>query len=127
MPSKISEQIKKSVLSPATRQEEGWRGVFRFTPDFIGFAGHFPDRPVLPAVVQFAIATDVLGQIRGEGFEPMRVHRAKFSAVLGPGMDIAAVVGVKKEEADIVTVSCQISGPEGPASSFGMDLQRISG
>ncbi|MFO7816351.1 MAG: hypothetical protein ACQES5_07840 [Thermodesulfobacteriota bacterium] len=122
MPSKIMQQIRESATSPVVRKEEGWTGEFRFKSEFIGFAGHFPDNAVLPAVVQFSLAVFIVREIKENKFEPVRVQKAKFSSVLGPEMPIKAVVNIEKEEGPDMTVSCRISGPAETASSFKMDL-----
>lgn len=45
-------------LQPLTLQEDGsCRTTLCFDRDFIGFAGHFPKKPILPAICMMAAAT----------------------------------------------------------------------
>ncbi len=126
MPSKIMRQIRESMTAPLVRENDSCRASFLFKPDFIGFGGHFPDNPVLPAVVQFSLALFLARQIREKDLEPIRVKKAKFSSVLAADMPIRVCVSVENDADPDLTVACRISGPEETASSFKMDLKRIS-
>ncbi|MGE5247061.1 MAG: 3-hydroxyacyl-ACP dehydratase FabZ family protein [Verrucomicrobiota bacterium] len=57
---------------------------YRFAPGFIGFSGHFPGNPVLPAVVQVCAVVSLAEE---EGGKPLRlaaVRSAKFLAPIRP-------------------------------------------
>jgi len=65
---------------------------FLLSPGFVGFTGHFPGNPVLPAIAQIMmgriVAEDALAGIP----QPLRlagVRRAKFTAPVKPGEILA--------------------------------------
>lgn len=65
---------------------------FVFPAGYAGFAGHFPGRPILPAIVQLA-AVRYLGEWAvGRTLAPSRVHKTKFKAVIGPQERITVAV-----------------------------------
>ena len=41
-----------AVAGPTAAAPGGMTASFEFPPDFAGFAGHFPDNPVLPGIAQ---------------------------------------------------------------------------
>jgi 3-hydroxyacyl-[acyl-carrier-protein] dehydratase len=53
--SPMAEQIRAS-MSPIVFDAEGVKASFTFAPDFIGFQGHFPGRPILPGVCEIQAA-----------------------------------------------------------------------
>jgi 3-hydroxyacyl-[acyl-carrier-protein] dehydratase len=59
-----------------------------FNQDFIGFAGHFPGYPILPAFVQVLTALTLAEEQRGYPLELASVENAKFHIQLRPGQDI---------------------------------------
>ncbi len=59
--------------------------AFLLPEDFLGFAGHFPGRPLLPAFVQLYMGRWVIEQWQGEPLPLQSVERAKFFAPIGPG------------------------------------------
>lgn len=59
--------------------------TFVLTPEFIGFQGHFPGAPVLPAFVQTLMGRHVLQTWLGHERQLKEVDRAKFKQPIGPG------------------------------------------
>ena len=54
---KIKKEIISSAVSRIEKSEaDTIKQRYRFSPDFIGFAGHFPGNPILPAFVQILMA-----------------------------------------------------------------------
>lgn len=53
--SPMAEQIRAS-MGPLVLDAEGVRATFTFAPDFVGFQGHFPGRPILPGVCEVQAA-----------------------------------------------------------------------
>lgn len=64
--------------------------AFSFAPDFVGFAGHFPGHPVLPAFIQVMTVIAMAEEVRGRGIELASLVKAKFRAVIRPDTDIEA-------------------------------------
>ncbi len=75
-----------AAMTGLERDGDGWRAAFRLPPAFVGFAGHFPGRPITPAVAQIQMGCLVLAA--GTGLSPCpqpgRVDAAKFTRPLGP-------------------------------------------
>lgn len=59
-----------------------------FNQDFIGFAGHFPGYPILPAFVQILTALTLAEEQRGYPLKLASVENAKFHIQLRPGQEI---------------------------------------
>ena len=56
------------------------------------FAGHFPDAPVVPAVLLLAKVLDAVDQWLGAQVAPLRLLHAKFPAPWLPGMQVLALL-----------------------------------
>lgn len=64
-------------------------GRYRFAPGFIGFSGHFPGNPILPAIVQVCAVVSLAEE---EGGKPLRlatVRSAKFHSPIRPGEEVS--------------------------------------
>jgi 3-hydroxyacyl-[acyl-carrier-protein] dehydratase len=59
-----------------------------FNRDFIGFSGHFPGLPILPAFVQVLTALTLAEEQSGYPLELAGVENAKFHIELCPGQEI---------------------------------------
>lgn len=65
MSAEMIRQIHQA-LGPVTAQPNGTIVAQAcFPADFCGFAGHFPDAPILPALVQLLTAQEVIRKIYG--------------------------------------------------------------
>jgi 3-hydroxyacyl-[acyl-carrier-protein] dehydratase len=81
--------ICSSAAGPARKVEEGnFVKPYSFAPDFIGFSGHFPGHPVLPAFVQVLTLLTMAEEVRGHAIKLITVLRAKFRAEIHPGSAI---------------------------------------
>ena len=83
--SPLASQIRAARSGPDTTAPDGTlTGRFRFPPDFVGFQGHFPGNPVLPAFVQVAAARVVVEDARGTALIHCALDRARFRRTVGP-------------------------------------------
>jgi 3-hydroxyacyl-[acyl-carrier-protein] dehydratase len=56
------------------------------------FAGHFPDAPVVPAVLLLGQVLETAAQWLGEQVQPLRLSQAKFPRPWLPGMQVLALL-----------------------------------
>ncbi|MDD4649778.1 MAG: hypothetical protein PHO79_07170, partial [Desulfoplanes sp.] len=87
--STILREIQACALGPATRTSDGAREmIFIFPPSFLGFNGHFPDQPILPAMVQ--VLTGILAARGDSPLQLKKIGRAKFMRIVKPGEKLKA-------------------------------------
>lgn len=78
--SEISVQTRQ-CMSDLTEMGPGeLQARFRFPAAFIGFQGHFPGRPILPAVCEIQAALAMLEAWKGEPVALRDIILAKFAA-----------------------------------------------
>lgn len=74
------------------------KGLFVFDESYSGFAGHFPGRPILPAVMQLGIVRFLCERGLGMCLEPQSYSRTKFRGMITPGQQVEVEVILGKEE-----------------------------
>ena len=85
----LVDAVKKSALGPAQRKDPDTITCrYCFTDDFIGFSGHFPGYPILPAVVQLIAALCLIEEQKGHQLQLHSVQNAKFLQEIRPGNEI---------------------------------------
>jgi|SRR6185369_1104479 len=60
-----------------------------FRDDFAGFGGHFPERPILPAIVEILTVVALVGAHQGRRQRLLAVEDAKFLKPVLPGQELA--------------------------------------
>jgi 3-hydroxyacyl-[acyl-carrier-protein] dehydratase len=92
----IRQALKATALEKMVPSEPGC-GSQRFHPtaNFIGFSGHFPDFPILPAMLQVLLGIIVCEELYGSRLILQKLEKAKFMAQIKPEQ--------------ILTVSCRLS------------------
>ena len=120
---RLKEAIRASALGRVHVTGTGSAvGRFRFEEGFAGFRGHFPGRPLLPAVAQITAALLVAGEAWGEAdVEAVSVDRAKFLLPIGPGEEIQ-VQCTRRSLAGGSELVVRVHGDEGLAGSFTVTL-----
>lgn len=84
--SSVAGAIRDAAVGEIERGTDGsFRQRYVFGADFIGFTGHFPGRPILPAVLQIMAACLLVEAATGSRVLPTSIERAKFVNPIVPG------------------------------------------
>jgi 3-hydroxymyristoyl/3-hydroxydecanoyl-(acyl carrier protein) dehydratase len=62
------------------------------SPDLHWFRGHFPDRPILPGIVQVDWAVMICRAVFGHLNAPCEIRRLKFRSMIAPGEDVELTI-----------------------------------
>jgi 3-hydroxyacyl-[acyl-carrier-protein] dehydratase len=115
--SRISRHILDSAMGPLVVGNGEASQAYRFDETFIGFQGHFPGYPLLPAVVQIRMGLSVAEEWKGKPLALRSVERAKFLQEIRPTEEV--IVTCKEtatKDCQIFEVRLEIK--QGRASSF---------
>ncbi len=78
------QQALREGLERAWLEKDCLRARFRFPSTLPLFAGHFPDRPMVPGVLELAAVRYALGQVREDALQLEEVVDARFSQPVVP-------------------------------------------
>jgi 3-hydroxyacyl-[acyl-carrier-protein] dehydratase len=98
----LATETRQCVISPRKEVEPGiWLSTFRFPHDFPGFAGHFPNAPVLPGIVQILAVIHTAGE-----YTLHRVKNCKFLRPVHPEEELSVrlrlTLGQNPEQGDVI-------------------------
>ena len=89
--SSLRDAIIAGATGPVVEREPGvFVRTYRFTHGFIGFSGHFPGYPILPAFVQLLIVLMTAEEAKGRPLTLVSVEKAKFRMEIYPDREIEA-------------------------------------
>jgi 3-hydroxyacyl-[acyl-carrier-protein] dehydratase len=88
-----------------------------FPSRFIGFSGHFPGYPVLPAFVQVLLALTVIEGWKGRPFQLSAIEKAKFHIEIKPDQEMTVECREYKIKG-ISVIEAKLSVAEGLAAVF---------
>ena len=108
------------ALEPA--KDGSFRRRYVFGPDFPGFAGHFPGKPILPAVLQIMAASLQAEEASGERLDPGAIERAKFIRTIAPG-EVVEISCRRAAGAATDRWEIRIDAERQPAASFTLSLK----
>jgi len=112
--SPLRSAIAAAARGPVELLEAGvWSQEFSFAPDFLGFSGHFPGYPVVPAVVQVLTAQMLAEAATGRPLRLAVLDNAKFLIQLHPE--------------DVITVRCRQKSVSSPQHIFDGTLTVAAG
>jgi 3-hydroxyacyl-[acyl-carrier-protein] dehydratase len=86
---KVQQEIAAASLGALTRDEnESFQGRYLFPESFSGFAGHFPEHPILPAIVEIMTVIHLAGEQLGSRQRLVGVEDAKFLTPVRPNQEL---------------------------------------
>jgi len=118
--SQLRTELASHNLGPARKCADGWHQTFYLPESFAGFEGHFPDNPVVPAVVQLLMGLLLAEAAAGKALAIVQVVKAKFLQPLRP-LETIEVCCVQEQE-DGLCCKVEISSASGMASQFRLIL-----
>ena len=117
--SRLLREVRSCATGPAHTDEKGSRTMeFIFPPTFVGFDGHFPDRPILPGIVQVLAGMLTAGD---DSMTLQKVAKAKFSRVINPG-ELMLVRAETQKKDDNILATIIISVDEDTAATMTLVL-----
>ena len=117
----MNEEIRECRIISVHETEQGYEMGYVFGPAFSGFQGHFPQNPILPAIIQLMTARESIIEQMGRDLLITKVSRAKFKKIITPDIPVT-VVWTLREQEDAFICKCILETEGNPASSFIMTL-----
>lgn len=116
--SRIARQIRECMSELGQTDDGNLTARFVFPAEFLGFQGHFPAQPVLPAVCEIQAALAML-----EAWENRRVHLreiilAKFSAPVTCDEELRYACSVTGKDRQGAVVKAIVSKDGGAVARF---------
>jgi 3-hydroxyacyl-[acyl-carrier-protein] dehydratase len=101
-------QETEACLSGLAASGRSVTADFLFPPDYIGFQGHFPGKPILPGACQVQCVLSTIEKGRGQRAVLKVIERAKYVTPIFPDEPVTCTV---QEDADAgdVTFKARIS------------------
>ena len=117
----------KQALEAATKAFHGDRervtATLVFSGDEFFFQGHFPERPLLPAVVQVGAVTHFASRAQGRELRLAEVRRAKFTSPVGPGVELRLAITLEEAEEGLMKASARITDGEVEIAELSLRLR----
>jgi len=121
----MNEEIRQCSIISVHETERGYEMGYVFGPAFPGFHGHFPQNPILPAIIQLMTARESIIEQTGRDLLITKLTRAKFQKIITPDIPVT-VVWTLREQEDVFICKCILETEGNPASSFIMTLNAKS-
>jgi 3-hydroxyacyl-[acyl-carrier-protein] dehydratase len=93
------------------------RRRYRFQSGFVGFSGHFPGYPILPAFLQILTALTLVEEAEGHQLILESLKKAKFHMEIKPEMIVEVTCRERRASGDR-TIEADLRVDEKPASAF---------
>ena len=90
--------LKNIHVDTLTAEELAVVGNFVFSKEFCAYEGHFPGKPILPAIVQLA-AVRILAETALEtSLIPNKLTKIKFKGMVQPDDQIKVIVSLTRDK-----------------------------
>jgi 3-hydroxyacyl-[acyl-carrier-protein] dehydratase len=86
---RIAQETANARLGEIVGNADGsFEGRYLFPESFAGFDGHFPNFPILPAIVEIRAVVALVGEAEGVSQRLVAVQDAKFLNTVRPGEEL---------------------------------------
>lgn len=121
--SKLEKEIRAAGV-PVSMNDDCFTKNYVFPPSFVGFDGHFPGAPILPAVVQLMAGADAASEVSKTPLKTEGVSRAKFLRPIKPNECLSIQGSLKrKSEKTLCPVTITVDGER--AATFTLTFSEV--
>lgn len=99
---------------------------YRFAADFIGFGGHFPGAPILPAIAQVEMGRLLVEEWLGSPLRLLAVDHAKFLKPVRPG-DLLRLECRILSRGDTIVCDARLACDDQPVAGFRLTFAETRG
>ena len=92
---------------------------FQFAATFVGFQGHFPGNPILPAIFQLAAVRFLLERLLGQTIRPKLYNKIKFKGMIRPE-DAVTITAVVRNGGETQAATFSLKRPGGEMVATGL-------
>lgn len=115
---RVRGEISKAVIEPLSVDKDGVLTCgYRFASDFVGFRGHFPGHPLLPAFIQILLSVAMIETHRKDDLRVSTISKAKFKREIPPGSRVVVRCTPRKNDFHM-TYDVTLMMEEGVAALF---------
>jgi 3-hydroxyacyl-[acyl-carrier-protein] dehydratase len=107
--SELARQIERCMSKLTEVDESDVVARFFFPAGFIGFQGHFPERPILPAVCKIQAAVAMLEAWKSRKVRLNEIISARFSAPVGCDEEVDLRCSVAMEDVHRALVKATVA------------------
>ncbi|MHB8707492.1 MAG: 3-hydroxyacyl-ACP dehydratase FabZ family protein [Desulfuromonadales bacterium] len=114
--------IRAAACTPAKSLDGNGVGRgYRFAADFIGFDGHFPGAPILPAIAQIEMGRQLVEEWLESPLQLLAVDHAKFLKPVRPGELLRLECRILSRDGTIVC-EVRLACDDQPVAGFRLSL-----
>jgi 3-hydroxyacyl-[acyl-carrier-protein] dehydratase len=118
----VTSEIARQVRQCMSELEQVGAGEltarFLFPEDFMGFQGHFPQNPVLPAVCEIQLAVAMLEAWKEKGVILREIVFAKFSSPVTCNEEVECSCTVRMEDGREALVAASVAKDGSTVAGF---------
>ncbi len=96
----LRDEVLQCCESPGKETKAGVVACFRFPSSISFFNGHFPDRPVVPGVVQVEMTRVIAEQVLDKPLAIAEIRSAKYLSAIVPDDLIDVCLTVKESDGE---------------------------
>lgn len=93
----LQESCQQWTLSSCKDSRVSGKASYSFSEEFPGFAGHFPEAPILPAIVQLASVRFLAECCLEKKITPVNYGHTKFRGMIQPNEVIEVTIELQEE------------------------------
>lgn len=96
----LEKDLEKSKISVSKIQEGEILAEFQFSKNLALFTGHFPDKPILPGIVQVEMVKYTLEKALGIPLAISSMEKTKFARLIQPETRIKVAISLTRNKED---------------------------
>lgn len=110
--SKLKNEIKACMSGLRKTENQGLSAEFSFPDEFIGFQGHFPNKPILPGVCKIQAALLMFEEAKQKSVRLKEITNAKFFSPVTSNQEIVINLEESQDKDSDIVLRVKVSSAD---------------